>query len=133
MICPKCGNNVNEGEAFCKKCGMKLEAADNTSEYVSIPVQQTVQAPVYQQPKQDAPRGRVHLSSLEIILIIVVVISVGANIMQAAQFSSYQAKIVNYESQIADQQQQIDNYNNESGTDKAIDAGKTLIDELLGQ
>ena len=31
MICPKCGNQLNEGAVFCPKCGHKIENGSNDS------------------------------------------------------------------------------------------------------
>lgn len=33
--CPQCGNQLNEGSAFCSECGCKLEQEDNSPEPVS--------------------------------------------------------------------------------------------------
>lgn len=29
MICPKCGSEMNDGSAFCTKCGAALNAQNN--------------------------------------------------------------------------------------------------------
>lgn len=49
MFCPKCGNNVPDGNAFCPQCGSPLGAGD-----AAQPAQQQYQQPVQQQYQQPA-------------------------------------------------------------------------------
>lgn len=47
MICKKCGNILNEGEAFCNNCGTAVNAEEVTTSQVET------QAPVVEEPNDD--------------------------------------------------------------------------------
>lgn len=36
MNCPRCGNLVNEGSAFCTKCGAKLQGQSQTGQFLIV-------------------------------------------------------------------------------------------------
>ena len=55
--CPKCGSNVNPGEAFCRNCGTKLSDIQPTP-LNSVPTQQPVQE-VSVQPVQNVSSNEV--------------------------------------------------------------------------
>lgn len=53
MFCPNCGNQVNEGAAFCAACGTKVEA-QAAPQPTPAPAYEAVKEPVYTAPQQPA-------------------------------------------------------------------------------
>ena len=81
MVCPNCGNNLEEGALFCFKCGMQLGTT------ASQPVQQSVQQPVQgggydtgvagnDQSMQPAPKKKNTLLVVAIIIVVLMVLGV---------------------------------------------------------
>ena len=59
MKCPSCGNENNEGAAFCSACGTSLNGSEShAAQRQAVPQQPVYQQPAYQMPVQAAPKKK---------------------------------------------------------------------------
>ena len=55
MFCPNCGNQCNNGERFCQRCGAALNQTPNNQNNAQQNYQNNYQQPNYQQPNYQQP------------------------------------------------------------------------------
>ena len=65
MFCPKCGNQVPDGAAFCNACGNKLEAQAAPQPAYATPVQQQSAYQAPQQPAYQAVQQPVYVAPVQ--------------------------------------------------------------------
>lgn len=75
MLCPKCGNALNEGSPKCHSCGFNLREDDTRTQYRSFPAEDSTPT-IMDRPRKEPGKGPMIIVAVVAVVVFLILISI---------------------------------------------------------